>query len=310
MEAWRPPPDVRRHSGAELPPDADFFYPPPPGIGRVISADTNLNRAGQSRSMLTCLLIVMAVVAICGVLPIILTVPVERYRAMDFWEVALTVCGIEAAIAATVVFRATVFRHACSYVGDAGAALFILRGSRQRKPSRLVLLFSDAVEVRTRQVERYVHGINDGTSYRFTWTDANRRELFRLFGRYGGLGRRGAMSTEPFQFAVGVESAWNLYQLPKLREQLKSAGYVQFNRVPGKWVRVGRGYVEFGNRRKVERLESANVEAITLVEGQFRIVATGGRLFGRRRKYFMGYANLANARLFLWCLAELTGWQI
>src|SRR4051812_25150097 len=45
--SWVPPQDVKEHSDAPIPLDADFFAPPPAEIGKVQSAQTTL-RHGKS----------------------------------------------------------------------------------------------------------------------------------------------------------------------------------------------------------------------------------------------------------------------
>src|SRR4051812_34613412 len=49
--AWTPPPGVAEHSDQPIPPDADFFVPPPAEIGPVRSARTTLRLRNQPWAM-------------------------------------------------------------------------------------------------------------------------------------------------------------------------------------------------------------------------------------------------------------------
>ena len=42
--AWQPGEDVTNHAGGTIEADADFFTPPPPEIGEIVSAQTSLRR--------------------------------------------------------------------------------------------------------------------------------------------------------------------------------------------------------------------------------------------------------------------------
>lgn len=45
---WTPSENVVRHVGSPIIPDMEFFAPPPPEIGEILSADSSLSRSKQA----------------------------------------------------------------------------------------------------------------------------------------------------------------------------------------------------------------------------------------------------------------------
>jgi len=90
--------------------------------------------------------------------------------------------GMGGAVALLVAWYYTRFKHHCTYVGEGGAGLFELRGSRDRTPSTKVLRFADAADLRASQTRQFINGVYAGTVYDFRWTDAAGRERLRLKG--------------------------------------------------------------------------------------------------------------------------------
>src|SRR5262249_47521978 len=136
---------IPNHGGAEQSPDADFFVPPPPEIGEVLSAHTNMRQHHEPWPP-------AAIVAWCvlgagiGVLIGAFLMAVIRVRnPAPLLVLPLGLGGIGLAIA----LWATGFKRRCTYVGREGAARFVCSGSRENVSVREVFLFRDALELRT-----------------------------------------------------------------------------------------------------------------------------------------------------------------
>jgi hypothetical protein len=215
-------------------------------------------------------------------------------------------------IAGTIIFAITLyftrFSHRCSYVGQFGAARYMLRGSRTGHPKGEVLLFPQAVELRTRQVRQYMNGVYTGTTYDFTWTDPNGRRVFRLSGNHRG-GKGLPKPKDPYHFALATELSWSQYLLGHLAGQLEQAGFVHFNIKPRQWVRVGPGFFDFCLNQEVQRITTPEIKAISLAGGHFHIAHKDARWFSRRGKFSFDYPNMANARLFLLAVEKLIGYR-
>ena len=64
--AWKPPPTVTDHLGQPLGFDRDFFVPPPPEIGEILSADSSLRLGGATRTRWVCVGQAVAVSVLAG----------------------------------------------------------------------------------------------------------------------------------------------------------------------------------------------------------------------------------------------------
>src|SRR5438477_6028987 len=65
-QSGRLPEGVTEHAGTPIPIDADFFYPPPPAIGQLVSAQTTLRTGKGPRPFAVRLLLAALIAAALG----------------------------------------------------------------------------------------------------------------------------------------------------------------------------------------------------------------------------------------------------
>ena len=303
--SWVPPQDVKEHSDAPIPPDADFFAAPPAEIGKVQSAQTSLKHGKSPWAMPMRFALAATVGAVLGGgLYYVLTNAARRPSDPEWFMLA----GLVFALGFTVAWLSTGFKQTCSYVGEEGVARYTAKGSRENLAKLEYLHFADAAEVRTAQTRHYYNGVYTGTSYAFTWTDPAGRRLLKLSGQHRGKKGRPKPS-DPFHFAEAAEIAWSTYLLGTLDAQLAAQGYLQFNIKPGQFVRVGRGFFEFCLRDEVQKITREEIKSVNLSSGHFHIATKDAKWFGRSGKFSFNYANMANARLFLLAMDKLVGYR-
>jgi hypothetical protein len=305
---WRGPEGLPNHGGEESEPDADFFWPPPPEIGRLVSAHATLRRSQSPWGMTGKAFIAAHVGLILTGALIASDYNQGREPSMD-WLFFAALGAVVGAIAFGGICYFTRGQYNCTYVGEAGVARFTLRGSRANRPHAEVLLFRPALELRTQQTRNYVNGVYAGTMYNKTWTDEAGRRLLHLVGGYfDGLGP--PKSKDPMYFAEAAEAAWCNWMFHFLPAQLEQAGFLHFNVRPGEWVRVGPGFFDFCLGNEVQRLAAGDIKSIGLHEGTFHIASNDARWFSSRGKFSFNYAAMANGRLFLLAVEKLIGYRL
>lgn len=296
--SWTPSENVVRHVGSPIIPDMEFFAPPPPEIGEIISADSSLSRSKQT------------------------TQAQERIKNCMFWaaggavggcviaflaEIPVLICALICTIIAAITgFLVTQYFYQCSYVGEHGIALYNLKGNRSAPPKTQIFLFKEGQNLFTQQTRNYYNGVYTGTTFNYWWSRLSGPE-FRIKGAY-----RSQKGTPPadnlYHFAQAAEGRWSTYLLPVINEQLNQLGYIEFP--IGKtlrMVRIGPGFMEFVEKDGPHRVEVADMKDIRLGGGIFQFKHKDASWWSGKGKYSFGYAAIPNARLFLICLDRLTG---
>jgi hypothetical protein len=293
---WVPGPDVTDHTGDPLPPEMDFFAPPPAEIGEVRTARSSLKETTRpaSPALQFLALFVPGFVAIA----------------------ALQLAGVESVLVQGLVFlglflvgwRFTRFAHDCSYVGKDGIARFRCKGRRDRVTRREVFLFRDATELRTAQTRQYTNGVYTGTSYTFKWTDADGRKVYALSGTYRGE-KKPPKPKDRFHFAASAEVAWSVFLLDHLQDELDASGMVRFNLGGSDFVGVGPGVLHLQLKGQTQSCPVEEIADITIAQGNFKVKRTDAKegWFRSQGVFQFPYASLANARLFPFVIERLLG---
>jgi hypothetical protein len=302
--SWKPASGLTDHRGQPLPADADFFVAPPAEIGEVKSAYSSLRVHKEALA-----LPVRAVLILLCVLP--------GAAAMAYWgetmhhdEVfsALMIIGaLIVLFSFLIAWNLTGFRHACSYAGVLGVARDRTGGSRQAPVKEDGLRFGAAAELRTAQIRHYNHRIYTGTTYSFSWSNANGQKVFQLKGTHYSSKDTPRSPANAFYFARAAEDAWSKYLLDQAQAQLKQSGFIHFNIKPGQYVRVGPGWLEFRLKNDVARIAKEDIKTCTLAFGTFHIAHRDAGWFSRQGKFSFNYSSMANARVFLLALDKLVG---
>src|SRR5262249_33868315 len=110
------------HGGGELPQDADVFVPPPPQIGELLSAYTNMRQHDDPWAPAARVAWIVLGTAIGVLIPVILALLIRGMRhPVPLILLPLCLGGIGLAIA----WWATGFKRLCTYVAREGVARYL-----------------------------------------------------------------------------------------------------------------------------------------------------------------------------------------
>jgi hypothetical protein len=292
------------HSGQQRPAEVEFFAEPPAEIGKVISAESTL-RPGRQPVPFGVRLLIGAVVG--GV--IFYGALWASSGANPFDRQIIQILGVLLGLAALgVALLMTRFKAKCSYVGERGAAYFILKGKRDRNPKVQMLLFANAQELRAKQTRQYVNGVYTGTSYDYTWTDPAGKRLWRMKGTYYQR-KKGLKAGERFRFVQATEVAWSVHFLERANKVLSAEGSIPFRVDKRRIVRVGPGFLEFHFGGDPVRLTQADIASVNLGNGMFQFKHKDSKWYSLSGKYSFQYGSMANGRVFILALEKLMGYQ-
>jgi hypothetical protein len=294
--------NVQRHAGGPLAPEADLFVPPPPVIGKLVSAETSLVTSKHPMSAGARWLLIGGLMF--GVYFGLVSLARMANLAVDgFIEFASALLGLLAGVIAGVMTR---FSHRCSYVGELGVARYRIKGSRSASPREELFLFGQARNLKSAETDQYYNGVYTGTSYDYRWTDGDDRLVFRLNGSYRSK-KRTPKPRDPYHFAKMAEIAWSVYLLQAAQAELQTKGYVEFVVNKRDVVRVGPGFMEFCFKGKTERVPVSEMKDISINQGWFSFKTNEARMFSSKGKFSFQYGQMGNAKLFLMCLDRLAG---
>jgi hypothetical protein len=295
------------HGGGPLPPDADFFVPPPRAIGELMSAYTTMRQGDvpwTPGGRAAWALMAAAFGILIGVL---IPVLFRSRHPVPFLILPLALATGGAGLALWL----TGFKRSCTYVGRDGVARFVCTGNRDRITLKEVFCFRDAMELRTSQTRHYVNGGYTGTNYSFTWTDVAGLTRHVISGTHKS--EKGTPPlTDKYYYATGAEFAWTMHLLGQIEAKLSFGGGVTFNVNKHDWVRVSPGHLRFAFKGQtfdcpVEEIRNARVD-----QGTFTIERVDARKgwFSSEGIFQFPYSQLANAQLFLILLDKVAGVQL
>ncbi len=307
VSKWISTEGATTHSGQPIPGDMDFFEAPHPSIGTVISAESTLKTSDRPMPSSRRIQLVSFGAAAAGVLV---------YAFLSFVGFELTagpiaVLLIVAAIAGIIIYFLTRFKHRCSYVGERGVVEYKLQNTRSGKAASEMHLFSDTADLFTASTRTYYNGIYTGTNYQFRWVE-NGSQVFKINGVYRSQ-KGWPKDGDRWHFANAAEGAWSGFRMKSLTADLERTGYVEFPlKGNPKAVRIGSGFMEFLLKdESTQRVEVNDMKQISLGQGFFKFAHQDSRWWSGKGKFSFSYAGLPNAKLFLYCLKQLTGiyWQ-
>jgi hypothetical protein len=293
--SWQPHPDTKSHSGSPPLANADFFMPPPPTIGELISADTTLSTSTANPMPAPLRWTIVILASVVSLMVILL-----GFHNAFFAMVAAGVTG-------WLVWLCTRFHHTCSYVGNKGLISYDLMDSRSAMPKENLLLFADAHSLYTRTTRNYYNGVYTGTTYTYTWKK-NSGNQHVITGSYRSE-KTSPKDGDRWHFANVAESVWSSYLLSNVDDEIARNGYVEFP-IAGalQAVRIGEGFMEFVTKKDgAQRVMVSDMRDILLGSGTFQFKHQDARWWSGKGKYSFEYANIPNARVFLICLSELAG---
>ncbi|MEA2711033.1 MAG: hypothetical protein QOF78_3634 [Phycisphaerales bacterium] len=283
---------------------ADFFAPPPPQIGTVISAESSLKQGKGGLPFIVRLIIALlaagAVVAAC-------MWAASGMRRQD-GESLVIIGYIMAAIAAAIAMFVTRFKARCTYVGERGAIRYTLTRSRNATPKIELLLFDDAAEVHAAQTRQFLNGVYTHTAYDYDWTDAAGKRLLRVKGQHRG-NNAPPKPGDAWHFANAAENAWSEHFLARAQQQLKDEGSIAFRIDKRRVVRVGPGFLEFHFGEAPQRVTAEEIASVGLGGGHFSFKHKDAKWYSRSGKYTFSYGAMGNGKVFLFALEKLMGYR-
>jgi hypothetical protein len=298
------PQPLTNHGGGPIEPDADFFVPPPPEIGELLSAHTSMRQGDEPwtpGARASWILLGVGIGVFIGVL-IALIARIRHPATLLLVPLAL------GSIGAAVCLWATGFKRTCSYVGREGVARFVCTGARDRLTTSQLFLFRDATELRTAQTRHYTNGAYQNTQYSYTWTDISGLTRYVINGSHNSEQGNPPL-THAYYYAVAAEFAWTRHLLGQLEAQLNLGQGVTFKLNKHEWVRVSPGQLRFSFKGQtfdcpVEEIGTARVD-----QGMFIIKRIDARegWFSSEGVFKFPYNQLANAQLFLILLDIVAG---
>jgi hypothetical protein len=317
--AWTPPLIVTTHAGTPIETDVDFFAPPPPEIGRVLTADSTLHQGVQPRSIVARILIAMCVMVGINALVAAVVFAFIELVASDAHSADRAPFGPAEYIAvfafqlpgifAGLCYLLTGFQHTCSYVGTLGLAHYTLRGNRSCSEGN-AFQYVNASELRSSQTPLYTsRGNYSRTEYEYNWRDLPGNVCFSIKGNYCDFKPRPRLKYDIW-FAISAERVWTDWLARTAKAELTEDDFVQFNIGARQWIRVGKGFLELGVDSASERLPRDDIKRFLLHKGCFVIDTNEVRQLGLRGSHVIRYEQIGNARLFILTVEKLLGYQL
>jgi hypothetical protein len=255
ISGWAPPPGVTLHLGGPIPPNWEFFAPPPTAIGPIVSAATTLS-AGEKPMSPGLRWIFIACMTGLGIAGGIAIEALTNRSVFSGAFLALVMGGIGFSYA----YFQTVFQHICTYVGAHGAAAITCSGEINSAARADVLLFARADTLRTSHHHVYRKLIiYNSTNFSFIWADIAGNPV----GVYEGSHRSpeelpGADSF--YCFCLAAEQAWSKWRLTRALEELSRDGTCRFTLPNRGHIAIGDGFCKFLIDGQEDRVQVRSIE--------------------------------------------------
>ena len=197
--SWKPTPDATSFSGKPLPPDRDFFVSPPPEVGRVVAAWTDVRQGQTLWPLASKLALAGACVLVAGVV----IAGTAKHTPSGTKPDAAHVIGVVAPlVVAAWALAFAVRRRWVAYVSDTGAAVYSTRGTRHDVTGQAVR-FKDVADVQVVVTGRRKQWVD----WRATFTGPDGSVLMTFRGNVRRVGGKPLFNTA-HAFAVASHNAW------------------------------------------------------------------------------------------------------
>jgi hypothetical protein len=294
---WQPPEGMTDHCGRSSPLLADFFVPPPPEIGEILSAHSSLRIGVKPLSKAARTAWILGLV--CGGPLLGLEIGIQTKN-----EVLMLFLGILAGgIVAIIAFYGTRFSHRCTYVGREGIARYLCIGNRGQFDTR-VLRFHDAAELRVTKTLRYRNNLVQGIDYSFTWTDASGRPVYRIVGTHKSVSGT-PNSKDAYHFAAAAEVAWSKYMLRQRIPQMMSGETIFFSLGRGDWVRLGHQQLVVCLEGEMSHCDLKVIVEVRIEQGWIELHRKDWDSCSSSEIFKIPFGDLGNAQLFLFLMDRL-----
>lgn len=290
---WKPSRDIKTHKGDFMPADLVFFIPPPEYIVNIFSASSNVQNGksikpiGRYRRLLFGIFIgLTGGVTLGGKLG-----RTFQNEAL-IWIAPLIIVPIIVLYILSSEFNIS---PTCNYVGGNGVANYILEEEPSPQRGIGLFLFQQAEKLKVANVEYFLNGAYQSTTYRFEWRNVNDEIVFVIEGRHRS--REGfPPAFDLYYFALAAERAWSLFAFDFIHQELKQSGKVIFTIGYSGAIVIGLDYVELEKNGQFFHLYKNQIMGIEISEGIIQIIPKENKL---SRIWRIKYSDIANARIFM-----------
>jgi hypothetical protein len=292
--------------------DSELFMPPPPAIGELISAGTDL-LISQKTSKSKRNAIIAGIVGIVLILISLSLLPGVDSKGfisgLVFWIGGILLIG------ATWIFI-NQFKNTCTYVGTNGIVQYKRTILTAKRPTEKMLIFTNTLALYSNLTHRYVNGRYSATHYSYGWKDTKGVNAFKFnIVSYFKSVTGSPEDTNIWHFFNAAESAWTKYLLQNIDTQLSTDGCLEFPVVNGpnslQLVRINSSFLEFVTRKNgVQRVTAGQIAKISTDGGIFVLNHVNSNWWSERGKssfsvnntsgqFSFEYSSMPNVRLFL-----------
>jgi hypothetical protein len=309
---WKPQQGLCNHAGAPLVDSKTFPWDPPPEIGEVLSADTNVSVSGSPS------LLVRFVVAFAICVATYLAVGEGLLMVVNGKGNPTVVRCMAAGLGVFAGFLWLAWKWPpaphCTYVGTEGAAYLTGKWGRANPANSQVLLFREAAVLFNSTTHFYKNLMYQNTLFRFDWhADANTRPLLTIGGEHSC---KDALPDPDhlFHFAMTVEEIWTNELMTRLDSDFTAGGTLSFpcrksnltnvmlrlehpNDVQE--IRLSKSQVQFVYGARAESVPIRDFSSLQLHRGVLKLQRDDPTWFSRQGRFRIDYQHLGNARAFL-----------
>ena len=310
QNAWTPGGDVADHCRGPIRYDADFFAAPPPEIGRVLTADSALQRddpplsnaafrkSVRKKLAIVFLLSLAAVVVIC-VTSLYPDRPFKPIYVLGYSTMVIAIC---VPVFPYIIIKQHYKRKSkvitCSFVGENGAAIYTLNGGVADGAVVDTLVFSQAADLL----------VDRTAGHKYNWRNAEGESL--MVSKRTCLDPLQYTAEHPFYFFQAAEEQWCDYLYEKAKAEFEADGSVRFAIGSRRAIRIGLGYVEFVWPGGTHRAPAEELANMSLSHSVFSFSHSDSAWMGKDGEYNFKYAEMSNAKLFVTLLDHLAGISI
>ncbi|HEX8914390.1 MAG TPA: hypothetical protein VF796_18730 [Humisphaera sp.] len=306
--AWVPPAGLTDFLGQPLAGATDFFHPPPPEIGPLVAAQSNLKAGKVPMSAGTRNLLIGAGV-LAGVLLAVVIGSSQRGPNNPV-PVPMGIIGgaVGAVMSAVAIVNLTKYVGVCGYVGRDGVALYAIKGSKSSLAEAHVLRFDAAEEVRTWQVYITVNGVPSVSAFHFEWLDQAGAVAFRVAGAAPRPGARPSPNNVRYLLGQAAHTVWNERAWARLAPALAAGQPVTFRIGKAGYARLEPGAIDVKVRDKQGRIVPDPYEtAVSANNGTVTLSGPSADKPGKSLKFSFEHRLFGNAHLFFQCCERRWG---
>jgi hypothetical protein len=311
---WQPYPGLMSHSGLPIQTNAEFFAPPPPAIGELISAGTDLLTSEKMSKPKRNGIIAGSV----GITLILLSMVIPGIGTK---ALSLQLIGGFFLIFAARSFL-NHFKHTCTYVGINGVVKYNQTILTVNRPTEKMLIFTSDLALYSHLTDRYVNGRYSATHYSYGWKDRKGFGGSKLsLVDYYKSENRPPDDKNIWHFFNAAEAAWTNYLLKNIDGQLTEDGCLEFPITNGPnslyMVRVNKKFLEFVTQKHgVKRVNAEEIQLLSTTNCIFKLDHVNSDWWSERGRssfsvdntpgqFSFEYRYIPNVRLFLSCLQSL-----